>query len=234
MQGKDPLLHLEDQNALLQHHVAAKEHEIAGLREQLRQRELALEAFVSPLKQTPLPERGGAAGSSGRVQELSSRIHALETEQRALKRENKALQEVDVRKGKALDELDRAIKSLEEERDVQKLAHAQEMAELKARAGEAHALIRQHDDLERVHAALAEECAALRVADSLRVKDWMAEGRRLKEEVRARGWRGITDSTLPYINAGPCTLAPTVGNQADLGRYIHGDSLENECTARDV
>eukprot|EP00962_Isochrysis_galbana_P021203 scaffold6259_cov122-Isochrysis_galbana.AAC.6 len=207
MEGKDLLLELEDQNALLEQHVANKEHEISRLREQLRQRELALEAFVSPLKQTPMPERGSAAGS-GRVQELSSRIHSLENERQALKRENKALQEIDVRKSKALDQLDRTIKSLEEERDVQKLAHAQEIAKLKARVGEAHALTRRHDELERAHAALAEECAALQAADNLRVKDWMAERRRLKEEVRV--------ARLYWLPTRTFISAPTEAHQGRL------------------
>jgi chromosome segregation ATPase len=195
MVGKDLLLELEDQNALLKQHVAEREHEISGLREQLRRRELALEAFVSPLKQTPLPERGSAAGS-GRLQELSSRIHALENELRALKREKKALQGIDVRKSKALDELDRTIQSLEEERDVQRLAHAQEMAMLKARVGETHDLARRYYELERAHAALAEECAALQATDNVRVKDWMAERRRLKEEVWAAHLHWLSARTL--------------------------------------
>jgi hypothetical protein len=50
MEGKDLLLQLEDQNALLEKRVVVQDNEISSLLEELRRRDQALEKYTSPLR----------------------------------------------------------------------------------------------------------------------------------------------------------------------------------------
>jgi len=97
-----------------------------------------------------MPERERVG--SERVEELQGRVQLLENERRTLKREAKALEDIDERKSQALDELDTNIASLEEERDVRAVVHAQEVAQLRARAAEAARAVRRCDDLDGKYA----------------------------------------------------------------------------------